>query len=158
MSSQFSPFYNKIMWFWLVIHMLIRLERLKMPFLAIFDVFLPIFSERGVPKNFFDPKIFFSENLTQSQFRMHYLDSITCYSKIHFFSLYNLKSHFPLFSNINWLQAKKWGSKTPEGGMVFTPKVIKILSILDLRGTKGSKKQSNLKLQNCHDNLQHWPD
>ena len=30
--------------------------------------------------------------------------------------------------------------KNPGGGMGFAPKVIKILSILDPRGTKGSKK------------------
>ena len=41
-----------------------------MPFLAIFNVFLPIFSERGVPKNFFGPKNFFSKNLGQSGPRM----------------------------------------------------------------------------------------
>ena len=119
--------------------MVIRLQGFKNAIFAIFDGFLLIFSERGVPKKNFDPKKFFWENLTQSQFRMPYLDSITCFSKSYFISLYNLKSHFPLFSNINWLQAKKWGSKTP-GGMVFAPKVIKILSILDPRGTKGSKK------------------
>ena len=41
-----------------------------MPFLAIFNVFLPIFSERGVPKIFFGPKNFFSKNLGQSGPRM----------------------------------------------------------------------------------------
>ena len=56
--------------------------------------------------------------------------------------LAKLKMSFSPFSLINWVQAEKYGPKTP-GGMVNESEVIKILSNLDPRDPKGPKETKN---------------
>ena len=110
-SSQNSPFYNKIMWFWLLIHMLIRLLGLKNAIFVRFWRFFAYFLwERG-PKNFFGVKIFFSNKLTQSRPKTTYFVVITHFGKLCLISPQNWKTHFYPFSPIIWIQAEYRGPK-----------------------------------------------
>ena len=130
------------MQFWSPTHTLNGISGLQNPIFSLFWRFLPVFSVRGVQKFFFDPKFFFSKNSTQSQFRTSYLDAITRFGKLLFISSENLKSHFPLFSNINWLQAEKWGPKTP-GAMLFAWKVMQKLLDMNARDLNGVRNALN---------------
>ena len=62
------------MWFLLVNF---AFKASKMPLLAIFDGFLPIFSEKGVPKKFLTSNFFFgkfdSKSIQNAVFRFHKL-------------------------------------------------------------------------------------
>ena len=82
-----------------------------MPFLAVFDRFLPIFSGRGVQKNFWGSKFFFSNKSTQSRPKTTYFVVITHFGKLCLISPQNWKTHFYPFSPIIWIRAEYRGPK-----------------------------------------------
>ena len=97
MPSQNSPFYNKIMWFWLVIHMLIRLWSKKCHFLPFFGDFC-LFSLGKGSEIFFEGRKFFSRKFASKRFQIYLFEIPNSFWLIMCYFLVMLKkSFFPIF-------------------------------------------------------------
>ena len=127
----------------------------KMPFLTVFVDFLPIFSGRRVQKIFRGPKIFFSRKFDPKWFHIYLFELPISFWPIMLYCLVTLKkSFFPIFPN-KLGSSQKVGFRNPGGEWCSPMKLSKSFQIWTLGVLRVPKKQSNLKLQNCHDNLQH---
>ena len=157
-SSQNSPFYSKIMWLWLVIQMLIRFYGCKNAIFYGFCWFFAYFLWEKGPKNFSGSKNFFSRKFDPKWFHIHLFELPNSFWPIMLYCLVTLKkSFFPIFPN-KLGSSQKVGFRNPGGQWCSPMKLSKSFQIWTLGVLRVPKKQSNLKLQNCHDNLQHWPD
>ena len=126
----------------------------KMPFLTVFVDFLPIFSGRRVQK-IFGVQIFFSRKFSPRWFQIHLFELPNSFWPIMLYCLVTLKKSFsPIFPN-KLGSSQKVGFRNPGGQWCSPMKLSKSFQIWTLGVLRVPKKQSNLKLQNCHDNLQH---
>ena len=114
-----------------------------------------LFSLGEGSKKFFGVQNFFSRKFDPKWFHIHLFELPISFWPIMLYCLVTLKkSFFPIFPN-KLGSSQKVGFRNPGGQWCSPMKLSKSFQIWTLGVLRVPKKQSNLKLQNCHDNLQH---